>query len=137
MSVSSPLPSRALVVDDSASLRRYCRVILESAGVEVFEAEDGQIALNLLDRERFDVMLLDLKMPVLGGVEVLERLFRGAPSGCVPAVVVCSSEAKSTAAKHPDLFHNVSAVLQKPVKPAGLLEAVSAAMDRRSSRASG
>lgn len=127
------MPSRVLVVDDSASLRRYCRVILESAEIEVCEAEDGQIALDRLLAERFDVMVLDLKMPVLGGVEVLERLFRGEFPGCPPKVVVCSSEALETAARHPELFRFVGAVLQKPLKPADLFDGISAAMGNGSS----
>lgn len=64
----------ALVVDDETQIRRFLRVGLEANGYQVQEAETGQVALNLAAQIRPDVMILDLGLPDMGGLEVLERL---------------------------------------------------------------
>jgi len=63
-----------LVVDDEASIRRTLREILEYEDYAVEEAEDGVIALEKLRAARFDVVLLDVKMPKKDGMEVLEAI---------------------------------------------------------------
>ncbi len=57
-----------LVVDDEASIRRTLREILEYEDLAVEEAEDGEEALQRLQEERFDVVLLDIKMPKRDGM---------------------------------------------------------------------
>lgn len=134
---SSPIAVRVLVADDSVTQRRFSRVVLESVGIEVVEAENGQVALSALSGGGFDVLILDMKMPVMGGVEVLERLYGGEFRGKSPEVVVCSSDAEVLSAKHPALFAPVHAVLQKPASPADLLNAVNAAIGARARQARG
>ncbi|HEY7788917.1 MAG TPA: response regulator [Vicinamibacterales bacterium] len=65
---------RVLIVDDSALSRRRLRQILEPAGYEVQEAEDGLSALERYFVEKPDVVLLDLVMKGLYGLEVLAKL---------------------------------------------------------------
>ena len=65
---------KVLVVDDSALSRRTLRQILETAGYTVEEAEDGLIALELYSLDRPDVVLLDLVMKGMYGLEVLIKL---------------------------------------------------------------
>ena len=65
---------KVLVVDDSALSRRTLRQILEPAGYAVEEAEDGLIALELYSLDRPDVVLLDLVMKGMYGLEVLIKL---------------------------------------------------------------
>lgn len=65
-----------LIVDDEASIRRTLREILEYEDFAVEEAEDGEIALEKLRADSFDVVLLDVKMPKKDGMEVLEALSR-------------------------------------------------------------
>lgn len=66
--------STALVVDDNFYNRDLCRLALSHVGYEVVEAEDGFTALELLRTQAFDLLVLDLSMPVVSGVEVLARL---------------------------------------------------------------
>lgn len=65
---------RILVVDDESIVRSFLRRALERRGYQVAEVADGVTALALLGEQSFDVVLLDMNMPRLGGVEVLRRL---------------------------------------------------------------
>src|SRR4051812_22567267 len=62
---------RILVVDDEASMRDMLRIVLGRDGYEVRVAPDGRAALDILKREPFDLLLSDIRMPDLSGVEVL------------------------------------------------------------------
>src|SRR6266568_1620345 len=63
-----------LVVDDDAMARRVVRTVLEADDFEVVEARDGETALRLATAARPAVVVLDILMPGLDGVEVCERL---------------------------------------------------------------
>jgi DNA-binding response OmpR family regulator len=65
---------RVLIVDDEPSVRLLCRVNLQFAGFEIVEAENGAQGLELAQSEDFDLILLDVMMPDIGGHEVLRRL---------------------------------------------------------------
>jgi two-component system, chemotaxis family, chemotaxis protein CheY len=68
------MTAKVLIVDDSALTRRSLRQILETAGYSVVEAEDGLSALERYYLEKPDVVLLDLVMRGMYGLEVLEKL---------------------------------------------------------------
>jgi CheY-like chemotaxis protein len=65
---------RVLVVDDEPDVLLLCRVNLEFEGYEVVEASDGEEAMERLQEQRFDVMLLDVMMPKMDGWQVLEAV---------------------------------------------------------------
>lgn len=65
---------RLLVTDDDPLQLRVAARLLKSIGHTGALANNGQMALDLLDRQSFDVVLLDLRMPVLDGLETLTRL---------------------------------------------------------------
>ena len=65
---------RILIVDDEPNVRLMFRTALSTLGAEIALAEDGEQALDRLERSSFDLVLLDLKMPHLGGMETLRRL---------------------------------------------------------------
>jgi CheY-like chemotaxis protein len=65
---------RALIVDDNYYNRDVAGLALKHAGYEVMEAEDGREALNILDKNNFDLLLLDLAMPEVSGMGVLQEL---------------------------------------------------------------
>ncbi len=67
-------PIRVLVVDDEPALRRSVVRMLIAKGMEVVTAEDGPRALHLMGSEPFDVALIDLIMPNMGGLELLQRI---------------------------------------------------------------
>lgn len=66
-----------LIVDDSAIIRRVLRNIVSSYfhdDVTIYEAENGQIALDVLEKKGIEVMFLDCNMPVMDGLTVVERV---------------------------------------------------------------
>ena len=69
-------PVRVLVVDDEELIRALLTELFTAEGYEVTTAVDGEQALELLETERFDLVLTDLIMPGLDGVEVLQRAKR-------------------------------------------------------------
>ncbi len=79
-----------LVVDDDPAIRDALRAVLEHAGHTVAEAETGERAIATLEERRFDVVLLDLAMPGMHGLDALERIRENAPD---VGVIVVSGEA--------------------------------------------
>ena len=81
-------PLRVLVVDDEPPIRRFLRTSLRAQGYHVLEAADGSTALDLIGRNPPDVIVLDLGLPDIDGVEVIRRLrHRGST---VPVIVLSS-----------------------------------------------
>ena len=77
---ASTLASRVLVVDDERSMRELLSIVLRRDGYEVLVAADGKAALDVLKRERVDVLITDIRMPELSGVEVLAEAKKIDPS---------------------------------------------------------
>ncbi|MBW1800068.1 MAG: response regulator [Deltaproteobacteria bacterium] len=76
----------ALVVDDEKVVRDGCHRVLSSRGFGVFMSENGQQAMALLSEKPVDIMLLDLKMPVMGGEEVLDKATQLYPD--IPVIII-------------------------------------------------
>ncbi|MDT8347788.1 MAG: response regulator, partial [Flavobacteriaceae bacterium] len=68
--------SKILIIEDEAAIRRVLKNILseEEAGYEVFEAENGVEGLEMLSSQQFDLVLCDIKMPKMDGMETLKHL---------------------------------------------------------------
>jgi adenylate cyclase len=81
-------PSRILVVDDNASNRDLLSRRLQREGHTVLQAEDGVIALAMVEKERLDLVLLDLMMPGISGYEVLTQLKRDPRSREIPVIMI-------------------------------------------------
>jgi two-component system response regulator PilR (NtrC family) len=77
---ASTLASRVLVVDDERSMRELLSIVLRRDGYDVLVAADGKAALDVLKRERVDVLITDIRMPELTGVEVLAEAKKIDPS---------------------------------------------------------
>lgn len=80
-----------LVVDDSRVVRKVARRIVEELGFQCEEAEDGQVAYDSCAKSMPDAILLDWNMPVMSGIEFLEKL-REMENGDKPMVVLCTTE---------------------------------------------
>lgn len=65
---------RVLVVDDDLGIRRLAKIVLTREGCDVDEARNGHEAILAINERRYDAMVLDLMMPVLSGVQVIQHL---------------------------------------------------------------
>jgi two-component system phosphate regulon sensor histidine kinase PhoR len=86
---------KILVVDDEKAIRDGCHRVLAGKGYEVFTAENGQIALDILSKEPIGIVLLDLKMPVMGGEEVLDVVRKTYPD--IPVIIITGHGTVDTA----------------------------------------
>jgi len=66
--------ARILIVDDEPELRILLSQVLENVGYEMKEAADGEEAIELLKKEKYDLTLLDIQMPILDGIKVLKYI---------------------------------------------------------------
>jgi signal transduction histidine kinase/DNA-binding response OmpR family regulator len=114
---------RILVVDDHAINRRVARMLLAPEGYRVTEAENGQQALEALERGTFDVMLLDIHMPVLDGVETLKRLrASGRPWAGMPVIAVTADAMSGDRERY--LAEGMNGYIAKPIERPALLAEV-------------
>ena len=79
---------RVLIVDDDERARRLCRCTLEPAGYFCAEAPDGEAALDVLRREAFELLLVDLTLPGIDGYEVCRRLRERPPQAHLKIIIV-------------------------------------------------
>lgn len=89
---TSPQPSSVLVVDDEAALRRTLRASLVTSGFAVEEAGNGPEAIAAIQRQSFDLVLLDVNMPGMSGVEVCRQIRAVAPRTGIVMVTVRDAE---------------------------------------------
>ncbi len=122
-----PIRLRALVVDDDLEIGRFTARILDQAGYQVLTASDGQEALALLDTGDVDVLVTDLAMPRLDGLELISELRQ---SNRLLPVVATSGEDYTTYLKIA-ICLGASVMLLKPYTPQQLTEAVQEALDGR------
>ena len=109
-----------LVVDDDPSIRALIRLYLEGAGYGVVEAADGREAMALLDGQAADLVILDIFMPEMDGLEVLQVL-RGHSTACkVMAISGGSAKIGMDLLGHATIF-GADLVLEKPFGEATLL----------------
>jgi two-component system, chemotaxis family, chemotaxis protein CheY len=116
--------AKILIVDDSGLARRTTRKILEGAGHEVVEAQDGFVALETYFIERPNVVLLDVTMREMDGIEVLKRL-RELDSRA--AVIIVTADVQSSTREMAQQGGAAGFVV-KPVSASKLTDAVSAAL---------
>jgi len=116
---------RILVVDDDPQIRRVMRVTLTGQGYEVDDVKSGEAALEKLRDQRFDLVLLDINMPGMGGLETC-RAIRAQSEIAIIMLTVRDSEADKVAA----LDAGSDDYVTKPYNPPELLARIRAALRR-------
>jgi len=109
---------RVLIVDDSGISRKMMRKCLEFSGLsqaEFLEAEDGEKALEVLERTQIDLLVTDLNMPIMDGFELLRAIDETKLGQNMLKIV--TSSAASAAIYDEMRRHGVMAVFAKPVSP--------------------
>jgi len=118
--------ARILVVDDEDLVRSYLRDVLELAGYEVEEAEDGREALDLVRSGKINLLITDLVMPGQEGVETIQQLRRE-----VPGLGIIASSGYGGEFLRMARLLGADAVLPKPVKVDDLLASVQDVLKKR------
>ena len=128
--VSLVAESKVLVVDDHAINRRIIKEILKSWQMSVEEVADGYAALEALERAEkpFDLVLMDLMMPGMDGLETVARIRASGQIGLVPVLLLSSAGRTEDIARTRQL--GIARCLIKPVKESDLLDAVLVAKDQ-------
>lgn len=86
------MSNRVLIVDDSSFIREVLKTLCVRAGWEVQEAENGLIALEYLEQRTPDVVLMDLVMPFLNGLQTAEKMLRQKPDLPIIAISTLTDE---------------------------------------------
>jgi len=123
--------SKALIIDDEQQMRRLLRMVLEARGYEVAEAADGHLGLQEAAFHRPDVVLLDLGLPGMGGLEVLKRLREWSD---VPVLILSVRDQESV--KVEALENGADDYVTKPFGTAELLARLTVIQRRRFTRQS-
>jgi two-component system chemotaxis response regulator CheY len=111
-----------LVVDDFASVRFFHQSLLKQAGFATLPAPDGVEALAMLEKHPIDLIVLDLLMPKMNGVDFIQRIRADARFAKLPILVI-TSEAQNEQAKKLQGAPGIS-VMAKPILPAALIQDV-------------
>jgi putative two-component system response regulator len=126
-SIGEPTTKRVLVVDDEDSIRSAIGKFLKARGYDVAVAENGAEALDLLQRERFDAVLCDVRMPGMSGTDVVPRAMELRPDLAVVMLTAVNDAPTATEA----LANGAMDYLMKPVELDDLAKAVERALRKR------
>jgi adenylate cyclase len=121
--------SRVLVVDDNASNRDVLARRLAREGHDVVTAENGAAALRLCDAQDFDLILLDLIMPEIGGYEVLQRLKASEATRHIPVIVISALDELDSVIRC--IEAGAEDYLPKPFDPVLLRARIDSSLERK------
>lgn len=113
---------KVLIVDDETDVVDFIGRTLQTEGFDVAYAYDGIAALDLVDSEKPDVVVLDIMMPMMSGYEVCEQIKANPQTRDIP--VICVSSAHTPDARALSLRVGASTLVVKPFRPAELIAQV-------------
>jgi CheY-like chemotaxis protein len=114
---------KILVIDDEPDVRLFLTTLLEEAGYETIEADNGLTGFEIAKQEKPDLVSLDLQMPDQTGTEFYKRLSRDSELKATPIIVVSGLAGRNLAVKNP------VAVFDKPIDREEFLAKVAEALD--------
>ena len=113
------MTKRILVVEDQEDNRQILRDLLASADYEMTEAENGQEALDAVAKERPDLILMDIQLPIMDGYEATRRIKADPATKSIPIIVVTSYALSGDEGKAREA--GCDAYVTKPYSPRQLL----------------
>ncbi|MGB2769490.1 MAG: sigma-54 dependent transcriptional regulator [Candidatus Zixiibacteriota bacterium] len=122
------IKARILVVDDEEIVLKSCRKILEGGGHEVLTVLSGQGAFDILEKEPIDIVITDIKMPGIDGIQVLERVKEKYPDIAVIMITGYSTVQSAVQAMKLGAFEYIP----KPFTPDEVLIVVEKALEKKS-----
>jgi DNA-binding response OmpR family regulator len=117
---------KILIVDDDPDLRRGLNVRLRSQHYDTAYATDGFSAIAIAQKERPDLIILDIGLPAGDGFVVLERLQQNATLSTIPVIVLSARDPQST--KEKTMKAGATAYFQKPADNSELMNAIRAVL---------
>lgn len=112
-----------LIVDDSDSLREVVGIALKGAGYEVIEGADGQEGLSQLDGKKIHLIISDVNMPNMNGIDMVKKIKEMAEYKFTPIIMLTTESGEDL--KDEGRSAGVKAWMVKPFKPEQMLDAVS------------
>ena len=116
------MSKKVMTVDDSATVRQVLCMTLEGAGYEVLEAVDGEDALKKLADNPVDILVTDLNMPKMDGIELITKV-RSQPNNRFMPIIMLTTESQPEK-KQQGKAAGASGWIIKPFKPEQLLAVV-------------
>ncbi len=126
---SSHDPGQMLIVDDNRVNRLLLTRALEQSGHQVSNAENGKLAMEMLRAKTYDVLLLDIDMPVMNGFEVLEALLEDKELRYLPVIMTSASDELDRVVKCIEM--GAEDYLVKPLNPVLLRARVNASLEKK------
>ncbi|MBK9615559.1 MAG: PAS domain S-box protein [Uliginosibacterium sp.] len=123
------LGARVLLVEDNAFNQQIAQELLEGAGLDVTVAENGAIAVDLASRDQFDVVLMDIQMPVMDGLEATRRM-RALPALADTPIIAMTAHAMLDE-QHQCVEAGMNDFMSKPIEPAQLFKKLAMWLDKR------
>lgn len=114
---------KVLVVDDSAALRQVVNIALQGNGYDVIEARNGSEAMELLNRQKIDLIISDVNMPHMDGISFVKQARTKAEYKFTPVIMLTTTLEKEKAVNN--FAASVKAWMVKPFQPIQMLTLVS------------
>ncbi|MCP5104003.1 MAG: response regulator [bacterium] len=108
------MAKKILVVDDSPTFRKLLRFFLEKKGYAVKEANNGKVGVDVIAKEAFDLIILDMQMPQMDGLGVL-KILKNKEDFSAPILILSAD--KEEESKAAGIAFGASYYLTKPFKP--------------------
>lgn len=116
------MPKKLLIVDDAESMRGLISITLKSNGYEVIEASNGRDALTKMSGQKIDMIISDLNMPIMDGIEFIIQVKANAATKMIPIVMLTTESDQEKKEKGKQA--GAKAWMVKPFKPEMLVDVV-------------
>jgi DNA-binding response OmpR family regulator len=125
--------ARILVIDDDRAVRSAVQLVLEHEGLQVHVADDGRAGLKILKAESFDLLIVDVFMPGMDGLETIRLVHEQKPD--LPIIVMSGMAFRTGSAPAPDFLSMATKLgaicsLKKPFRPRELMAVVAECLER-------
>ncbi len=117
------MAKQILVVDDSASIRQVVSITLRGAGYDVVEASDGKVAISKLNGDKYHLIISDVNMPNMDGIELLKSIKANPKYKFTPVIMLTTESGQDKVAEGRSA--GAKAWMVKPFQPKQMLDAVS------------
>lgn len=121
------MAKKILIAEDEAHMRRFLLVILKKTPYEALTAEDGRKAVEIAQRECPDLIVMDLNMPVMNGLEATEALKKDSRTESIPVIMLTGDGHYLTQESAEEI--GVAGFLTKPFSPTKLIQEVKNVLD--------